>query len=168
VRLLKLVGGIALVAGLAACSDEPIPPYSAEHGMEHGKPKAATDEKKTDVDPEVAVKVTESPLGPILTDQNGRTLYGFLKDVEGADACAADCVATWPALISREPAAVGSGTDQKLLAQNDRPDGTKQVKYGKWPLYYYVGDVGAGDVDGQGVDDAWFVVAADGSLVKKS
>ena len=38
--------------------------------------------------------------------------------------------------------------------------------YNNWPLYYYVGDVGPGDVDGQGVDGVWFVVGADGKLIK--
>ncbi|TWP44519.1 hypothetical protein FKR81_41070 [Lentzea tibetensis] len=170
-RLINLVGGVALVAGLAACSDDPLPPYKADHGAEHGAQhgdsKPANGGAKIDVDAKVAVKVSESRLGPILTDQNGRTLYGFLRDVEGADACKADCVATWPALISREPAANGSGADQKLLALSDRPDKTKQVKYGKWPLYYYVGDAVAGDIDGQDVDGAWFVIAPDGSVVKK-
>ncbi|MEZ0115722.1 putative lipoprotein with Yx(FWY)xxD motif [Catenulispora sp. EB89] len=36
----------------------------------------------------------------------------------------------------------------------------------KWPLYYYVRDTAAGDVDGQCVDGVWFAVGADGKLIK--
>src|SRR5262249_12131955 len=73
---------------------------------------------------------------------------------------------TWPALASRQAATVGSGADQALLSETTRTEGTRQATYNNWPLYYYVGDVGPGDVDGQGVDDAWFVVGADGKLIK--
>jgi predicted lipoprotein with Yx(FWY)xxD motif len=47
-----------------------------------------------------------------------------------------------------------------------RADGTVQATYGNWPLYYYVGDHGFGDIDGQGVDGVWFVIGTDGKLIK--
>ncbi|MGW2850241.1 hypothetical protein ACWC5G_36810, partial [Streptomyces sp. NPDC001274] len=42
------------------------------------------------------------------------------------------------------------------------------VTYGDWPLYYYVGDMGPGDVNGQGLDGEWFAVSPDGKLVRES
>ncbi|MDT5031774.1 MAG: hypothetical protein QOC94_1945, partial [Actinoplanes sp.] len=45
-------------------------------------------------------------------------------------------------------------------------DNADQLVYAGWPLYYYAGDVGPGDVDGQGVDSVWWAVAANGKLVK--
>ncbi|MFE5300696.1 hypothetical protein [Streptomyces sp. NPDC056632] len=114
-----------------------------------------------------SVKVADSELGPILVDGTGRTLYGFTKDKPGASNCDAACIAVWPALTAPRVEA-GSGLDTKLLRQTRLTQGADQATYGDWPLYYYVGDAVPGDVNGQGLDGEWFVVRADGKLVKRS
>jgi len=114
----------------------------------------------------VGVKVQDSSLGPILTDQDGRTLYAFLNDKNGASSCTDTCVATWPALVSTAPAGAGTGIQGALLSQTTRAEGTSQATYNKWPLYYYVGDTAPGAVDGEGLDGVWFAVGADGKLVR--
>jgi predicted lipoprotein with Yx(FWY)xxD motif len=40
-----------------------------------------------------------------------------------------------------------------------RDDGTKQVAYNGWPLYYFAGDKAAGDDNGQGLADGKWVIA---------
>ncbi|KAA2247293.1 hypothetical protein F0L68_40290 [Solihabitans fulvus] len=144
--------GVALLASLAACGSEPARDAADSH------PAADT--------AAVGVRVSDSSLGPILTDQSGRTLYAFVRDSGGASTCADQCVATWPALVSRDAVSAGAGADQKLLSRTTRAEGTTQASYGKWPLYYYAGDLGPGDVDGQGVDGVWFAIGRDGTLVK--
>ena len=62
----------------------------------------------------------------------------------------------------REPA---RGLDAKIFSVVARPDGTHQLKAGKWPLYRFAGDAGAGDVNGQGTA-GFFVVMPNGSLNK--
>ncbi|MCX5015498.1 hypothetical protein OG765_31755 [Streptomyces sp. NBC_00555] len=114
-----------------------------------------------------SVRVSDSPLGPILVDGAGRTLYGFTKDQAGASNCDAECVAVWPALTAPEVSA-GPGTEAKLLAKTSLTEGATQARYGDWPLYYYVGDAVAGDVTGQGLDGEWFAIGADGKLVKRT
>jgi predicted lipoprotein with Yx(FWY)xxD motif len=47
-----------------------------------------------------------------------------------------------------------------------RPDGTYQLKAGKWPLYRFSGDGAPGDVNGQGFGGVWFVVTPTGGLLK--
>ncbi|WP_351232875.1 hypothetical protein [Streptomyces sp. NPDC002133] len=117
----------------------------------------------------VSVKVSDSPFGRILVDDSGRTLYGFTKDKPGAgSACDADCIAVWPALTSAEDVAAGSGADASLLKEIKPAEGAEQATYGDWPLYYYVGDRAPGDVSGQGLDGEWFVIGADGKLIKKA
>lgn len=155
-KLFMLVGATALIAGLAGC------------GSTSGNDKSDKNDKQdtTPAATEVKVEIAQSSLGPILTDQNGRTLYAFTKDKDGTSSCTGQCIATWPALTSRKPFIAGTGTDKALLSQTDRTEGTTQATYGAWPLYYYVGDVEPGDVDGQGVDGVWFVVGADGKLIK--
>ncbi|MGW5675591.1 COG4315 family predicted lipoprotein [Streptomyces sp. NPDC003860] len=114
------------------------------------------------------VQVADSSLGRILVDEKGRTLYGFTKDKPGASSCDADCVAVWPALTSARDIAAGPGVQAALLTEAKLEEGAEQAVYGDWPLYYYVGDTAAGDVNGQGLDGEWFAIAADGKLVKKA
>jgi predicted lipoprotein with Yx(FWY)xxD motif len=112
------------------------------------------------------IKISDSSLGPILTDEDGRTLYAFLNDKNGTSSCTGDCVATWPALITKSPAAAGDGAQASLLSQTTRAEGTSQTTYNKWPLYYYAGDAAPGSVDGEGLGGVWFALGADGKLVK--
>ena len=111
------------------------------------------------------VKIAQSDLGPILVDQMGRTLYAFTKDEDKSSACDADCVAVWPALTSESTVEGKDGADVKLVS---RIEESSQAVYGKWPLYYYVGDQVPGDLNGQGVDEEWFAIAPDGKLVRKN
>ncbi|MFF3457979.1 hypothetical protein ACFYXH_27380 [Streptomyces sp. NPDC002730] len=115
-----------------------------------------------------SVKTADSVLGKILVDDSGRTLYGFTKDKPGAGNCDADCIAVWPALTSAKDVKAGAGTDAALLKEAKLGEGAEQATYGDWPLYYYVGDATPGDVNGQGLDGEWFVIAADGKLIKKA
>jgi predicted lipoprotein with Yx(FWY)xxD motif len=147
-----LLLGAVLLAGMAACGGQSHP--SAHHAA------------AVPVDNTVRVQIHQSSLGPILTDQDGRTLYAFTNDKNGASSCTGECIATWPALVSKQPAQAGTGTESTLLAQSTRAEGTAQATYNNWPLYYYAGDTGPGDVDGQGVDGVWFVLGSDGKLVK--
>jgi predicted lipoprotein with Yx(FWY)xxD motif len=146
-----LLAAAALVTGVAGCAKAAAPAAHQDNNKDQ---------------PVVRVEVAQSSLGPILTDQNGRTLYAFVNDKNGTSTCTGDCIATWPALASRQTPTAGTGADRALLSQTTRAEGTAQATYGNWPLYYYVGDVGPGDVDGQGVDGTWFVVGGDGKLVK--
>jgi predicted lipoprotein with Yx(FWY)xxD motif len=138
-----------LIAGVGACGN-------AENGAE--TPPQAT--------AAATVKVSNSALGPILTDQKGRTLYAFTNDKGGASSCADECIATWPALTIPKTATPGAGITAGLLGKTQRAQGATQATYNAWPLYYYVGDAAAGDVNGQNADGAWFVVAATGKLIK--
>jgi predicted lipoprotein with Yx(FWY)xxD motif len=157
-RIRMILLGVALLAGTAACSSTSAP------GHNEGSP-AAGQSTAAGQSP-AGVRIEQSSLGPILTDQNGRTLYAFTDDKGGTSSCAGQCIATWPALVSRQPVTAGDGANKALLSQTTRAEGTTQATYSEWPLYYYVGDVGPGDVDGQGVDGVWFVVGADGKLIK--
>jgi len=114
------------------------------------------------------VKAVDSELGQILVDESGRTLYAFTKDKEKSSNCDEQCIAVWPALTSVKPAVAGEGANASLLGQTESTKGQQQATDGEWPLYYYVGDMVAGDVNGQGIDDEWFVVSPDGKLNKKA
>ena len=64
--------------------------------------------------------------------------------------------------LSGAPVA-GSGVNAALLGTLTRPDGTTQVTYNRWPLYYYSKDAAAGDINGEEINNTWFVIAPDGT-----
>ena len=105
-------------------------------------------------------------LGKVLVAANGHTLYAFTKDVDGVSTCFDACAAAWPAVTVPAGFAPPAGVDPSLVSTVDRPDGSKQLKVGKWPLYFYAGDGAPGDTNGQGVGGVWYVEGADGKLIK--
>ena len=105
------------------------------------------------------IKLADSSLGQIIVDGAGKTLYMFTPDEGGTPTCYDDCATAWPPLVAADAASVtaGTGLDASKITVVDRTDGTKQVKYGEYPLYYFANDAAAGDVNGQGLNDVWFV-----------
>jgi predicted lipoprotein with Yx(FWY)xxD motif len=113
------------------------------------------------------IALTTNALGTMIVDATGKSLYGFTPDSAGTPTCNGDCATNWPPLLadgSTAPTA-GEGLDASKLTTVDRADGTKQVKYGDWPLYYFAGDSAAGDTNGQGVGTKWYVVDATGAMI---
>ena len=114
------------------------------------------------------IALADSSLGQIIVDGEGKTLYMFDPDTAGTPTCYDDCATAWPPLLADDAAAVtaGTGLDASKITVVDRTDGGKQVKYGNWPLYYFANDAAAGDTNGQGLNDVWWVVGADGEPIK--
>ena len=114
-----------------------------------------------------ALQLGDTTLGKVLVDQAGMTLYMFTKDTQGKPStCVDKCLAAWPAFSAANPTA-GTGLDASKLTTIARPDGTPQVAYAGWPLYYYAEDGKPGDVTGQGSNNVWWVVDASGTPIGK-
>jgi predicted lipoprotein with Yx(FWY)xxD motif len=112
-----------------------------------------------------SVKLADSPLGKIMVDAEGRTLYGFTKDTNGTPTCTDACTKAWPASSVNGQPVAGNGIAATLKAVAS-PAGGSMVVAGKWPLYRFAGDAAPGDINGQGSGGVWFAVAADGTLIK--
>ena len=112
------------------------------------------------------VMVADSDLGQILVDGEGRTLYMFKPDTAGESTCYDDCEANWPPLVVTGDITVGEGLDAATFTTVARTDGSTQVKAGAWPLYYFKNDAAAGDVNGQGQGDVWYVVSPTGEPIE--
>jgi predicted lipoprotein with Yx(FWY)xxD motif len=106
------------------------------------------------------LSLAESDRGELLVDGEGATLYLFVPDAQGASTCYDACADNWPALVGEVSA--GDGVDGGLLGSVARDDGSQQVTYNGWPLYYFAGDSAPGDTNGQGLNEVWFVVSATG------
>jgi predicted lipoprotein with Yx(FWY)xxD motif len=104
-------------------------------------------------------------LGSFLVDSKGMTLYLFTQDTPNTSTCYASCATAWPPLLTSGAPTAGAGVTASLLGTTKRTDGTTQVTYNGWPLYYWRNDKVAGDTTGENVQNVWFVVTPAG--VKK-
>ncbi len=85
--------------------------------------------------------------------KDGMALYTFANDTFNVSNCAGECLVRWPAFYSVDLlAADGFGT-------LTREDGVLQSTYLEKPLYTFIGDKNAGDTNGHGVKDVWFLAA---------
>jgi predicted lipoprotein with Yx(FWY)xxD motif len=115
---------------------------------------------------DATVQVVDSEHGEILADGEGRTVYVFLRDEGGQSNCTDACAETWPPLSADGDPVAGDGADEDLLGTIEREDGSTQLTYNERPLYHYAADTSAGDTNGQGVGDNWYVVSPEGEPVQ--
>jgi predicted lipoprotein with Yx(FWY)xxD motif len=111
-----------------------------------------------------------TPLGQILVDGNGRTLYLFEADQGTASSCYNACAGVWPPLTATGAPVAGPGVNPSLLATATRKDGSMEVVYNGHPLYYFISDKNAGDTTGQALSSFgadWYVLSAAGTKIGK-
>ncbi len=115
-----------------------------------------------------SVALRSTPLGQILVDGKGRTLYLFEADKASMSTCYGDCAAVWPPVLASGTPVAGAGLDQMLVATTARKDGSVEVVYNGHPLYYFVSDKQPGDTTGQAISSFgadWYALSAAGNKV---
>lgn len=105
-------------------------------------------------------------LGKFLADGNGMTLYLFTKDTKNTSTCYGKCASAWPPVLADGAPTLKDGVASGLISTTLRTDGTTQLTYAGWPLYYYFEDAKAGDVAGQAANNVWWVVSGEGNPIK--
>ncbi|HEX5496047.1 MAG TPA: hypothetical protein VFX70_15870 [Mycobacteriales bacterium] len=110
-------------------------------------------------------------MGTVLVDSSGKALYTPDQEANGTIKCVNDCTGIWPPLTvpdGQTPTASSGVTG--TLGTVKRPDGSTQVTLDGKPLYRFSIDKAAGQVNGQGTQDAfggtsfsWQVVTASGA-----
>ncbi|WP_304452002.1 hypothetical protein [Nocardiopsis sp. YSL2] len=112
--------------------------------------------------------VADDRFGDVLTDGDGNVLYLFTDDGPGTSTCFDGCAETWPPLRAEAadaPVGAQGAATADLVGTIERDDGAPQLTYAEWPLYTYAGDAAPGDVNGQGVGGAWYVVSPAGQMI---
>jgi len=108
----------------------------------------------------------ETSLGTVVVDGKGMTAYYFLKDTKdsGASACSGDCAAAWPAITTENatPSVTGVTGEVGTITGTD---GKLQVTIDGRPIYTFAQDKAPGDVNGQGLNSVWYVIAPDGTEI---
>lgn len=126
-------------------------------------PSGAATTPATDAKPSITLVVRDSKLGSIITDDKGMTLYMFTPDARNVSNCEGACLNVWPPVMLKSDETLSSvGVDGNLrrskLGVAMRFDGSRQVTYNGFPLYWWVRDKTPGDVTGQWVGNVWFVL----------
>jgi predicted lipoprotein with Yx(FWY)xxD motif len=116
----------------------------------------------------VVVTTASGPAGTYLTDGAGRALYLWVADSTGMSACTGACAGAWPPLTTKATATAAGRVEGDDLGTLVRADGSRQVTYYGHPLYYFIGDMTAGQTSGQGSDGfgaKWWLVAPTGAAI---
>ena len=107
-------------------------------------------------------------LGTYMVNQAGFTLYYFLEDYpgNGTSSCYGICSDIWPPFYA-ENLTVARGLKAGDFTVANRSDGIKQIAYKGWPLYLYSQDINPNDINGQNIDERWFVINPVSSSFRK-
>ena len=155
-----LLGAIAIVA-MAAMTGVALATHTTT-----GQSLRATHSANTGA----KIAVASTPLGRVLVDGRGRTLYLFGKDKSGKSACGGKCAGFWPPLITSGKPLATAGAKASLLGTTKRADGRLQVTYNHHPLYTFVKDTRKGQTNGEQLDvfgAEWYAVSVAGAKVEK-
>jgi predicted lipoprotein with Yx(FWY)xxD motif len=116
----------------------------------------------------LVVTTKSGSAGAFLTDGSGRAVYLWAKDGKDSSACSGACAGAWPPVTTTGAVAASGGVNQADLSTITRSGGAKQVVYDGHPLYYFSGDSGPGQVNGQGSDGfgaKWWLVGPAGTSI---
>jgi predicted lipoprotein with Yx(FWY)xxD motif len=106
--------------------------------------------------------------GAFLTDGSGRAVYLWTKDGKDSSACSGACAGAWPPVTATGAVTASGGVNTADLSTITTSGGGKQVVYDGHPLYYFSGDSGPGQVNGQGSDGfgaKWWLVDPAGTSI---
>jgi predicted lipoprotein with Yx(FWY)xxD motif len=149
-------GGLAVLAAAAAgCGG------AGATAASSAPPKTASGQAAT-------VGISNTGIGQILVNSQGRTLYLFKADQGTKSACTGACAAAWPPLLVKGAPTLGTGINAALVGTATRPEGATQLTYNGHPLYLFAQDQRAGETNGQGVSAfgaAWFALNSAGNQV---
>jgi predicted lipoprotein with Yx(FWY)xxD motif len=146
--LLALFAGLALLVVAVSASS-----------AENGRPRTAA---------HASVGVRQTPLGRVLVDDHGRTLYLFKGDRPNVSRLSRAGLAVWPPFSFNGTPRAAGGAKAASIGTIIGRSGRRQVTYSRHPLYYYVGDQGPGETNGQGLNQfgaLWYVLASNGNAI---
>ena len=164
--------GVPLAAALlaAACSSGASSGTTGSSGTHAAGSPAAQASGGTAAGATV-IATASSSAGPVLVNGSGHAVYLWAKDAKDMSSCTGACASAWPPVQASGAVTAAGSVKSSDLGTITQSDGTKQVTYDGHPLYYFAGDSGAGQANGQGSDNfgaKWWLVAPSGADVTAS
>jgi len=151
---MAVVLGVVAVVGLAACGGSSSSSKSSKKSTPTTKAPASA----------AIVKTANSAKGTILVDNQGKTVYTLTNAGQPAP-CTDACLTVWPPLMLPAGTTKATGASGVTGLGTVAANGGQQVTHNGAPLYYFMGDQGAGTTNGDGINSfggVWNVVQAGG------
>ncbi|MFI5612040.1 hypothetical protein [Amycolatopsis sp. NPDC051903] len=157
-KLLAVAGAAAAaLTGLAACS--------SGASTASAPPPAATQAPASAAAAPAMLGEANTPLGTVLTNAKGFTLYTFDEDKNGRSACTDNgCKSLWPPVVGKARAANAVSLPGQL-GTISRSDGIEQATYNGKPVYTFSQDTAPGQTKGDGVMGTWHALVITGGSV---
>ncbi|HWR26351.1 MAG TPA: hypothetical protein VN316_00580 [candidate division Zixibacteria bacterium] len=110
--------------------------------------------------PDYTIFIADKDNKKFMVDAHGNTLYNFTRDTPGVSNCTGGCLKVWPVFYAENIVAPSliNASDFGVITNSE---GSRQVTYRQMPLYYYINDTKRGDTNGEGLNNAWFIIAPD-------
>ena len=163
---LAMVGAVAAAAALlAACGSNGS--SSGGYGGGYGGGGRHTSAARA-ASSGALVSATSTPLGSILVNSAGKTIYFFAIDSRNHSACTGTCLSYWPIVTAPTTIPTSVPGVMAKIGSFTRPDGTKQLTIDSLPVYTFSGDSGPGMTNGQGKNlsgGLWWVVSPAGTPI---
>jgi predicted lipoprotein with Yx(FWY)xxD motif len=153
--------GVTVIALVAAACSSSATPSATSHGTSAGSQATTGGSQGT-------IRTHHTSFGTIISDASGRSLYLFASDTGTTSTCYTACAGLWPPLTATGTPTASAPAQSSLLGTTPRRDGGTQVTYAGHPLYYYAGDQGPGDTNGQGLNSfggVWDLLMPSGAKV---
>ena len=157
--------GVPVAAGLlaAACGSAAASPSSGSQASgSHSSASASSGTASATV-----IASHAGSGGTFLTD-GGRAVYLWAADGMNKSNCSGACAGAWPPVMVHGKVTASNGANPSDLGTIARSGGGRQVTYNGHPLYFFAGDSGPGQTNGQGSDSfgaKWWLVAPSGSQI---
>lgn len=164
--ILYSITALVAAATLTACgggSDDDTPESAGETtSAEESPAQESPAEEMAAAD----LATAETSLGTIVVDGDGMTAYYFSNDVKdsGTSTCSGDCLTAWPPITTESDTPTVEGVTGEVGTITGT-DGSTQITIDGRPIYTFAQDTAPGDVNGQGVNDVWWVIAPDGAEI---
>lgn len=127
-------------------------------------PVSGTDAPSGTATPLTSITIaTDTTLGAYLADGNGRPLYIFANDTGTTSTCDTTCQQEWQPVIVNGVPALMTGVSTSLIGTSVMANGQTQLTIGGHPVYYHVSDTMSGELSGQGMGNAWFLISPTGA-----
>jgi predicted lipoprotein with Yx(FWY)xxD motif len=114
------------------------------------------------------VIMTHPGSGGTFLTSGGRSVYLWAADGMNKSNCSGACAGAWPPVMAHGKLTASNGAQPSDLGTIARPGGGKQVTYDGHPLYFFAGDSGPGQTNGQASDSfgaKWWLVAPAGTKI---
>jgi predicted lipoprotein with Yx(FWY)xxD motif len=143
-----LLSTLLASAAITACAADGYN-YSSDDSYADDKASPMITLAKVDT---IVTKVDTS-IGEVFATAEGLTLYTFTKDAPAKSNCDGGCAASWPPFTAKKNAKTWGE-----FSVIERSDGSYQWAYKNQPLYTWVGDKNAGDINGHEMGKVWYAV----------